>query len=123
MLLFSTALLALSAFNYGLSDQAFSSCQAMDSFIRQFGKYDASTHTWKIPALDTSLYNSIKAAGQIIGECSLLLDFLFDSTGDQLLMKPFDRSLPRWLCQQQMGTANVHFLDECLCSRECFGRS
>ncbi|RAH47387.1 general substrate transporter [Aspergillus brunneoviolaceus CBS 621.78] len=67
MLLFSTALLALSAFNYGLSDQAFSSCQAMDSFIRQFGKYDASTHTWKIPALDTSLYNSIKAAGQIIG--------------------------------------------------------
>ncbi|OJJ94943.1 hypothetical protein ASPACDRAFT_1908656 [Aspergillus aculeatus ATCC 16872] len=67
MLLFSTALLALSAFNYGLSDQAFSSCQAMDSFIRQFGKYDASTDTWKIPALDTSLYNSIKAAGQIIG--------------------------------------------------------
>ncbi|PYH77585.1 general substrate transporter [Aspergillus uvarum CBS 121591] len=67
MLLFSTALLALSAFNYGLSDQAFSSCQAMDSFIRQFGKYDASTESWKIPALDTSLYNSIKAAGQIIG--------------------------------------------------------
>ncbi|KAJ5107210.1 general substrate transporter [Penicillium angulare] len=67
VLLFSTALLALSAFNYGLSDQAFSSCQAMDSFIRQFGKYDASTDAWAIPALYTSMYNSIKAAGQIVG--------------------------------------------------------
>ncbi|KAJ5279598.1 general substrate transporter [Penicillium angulare] len=67
VLFLSTALLALSAFNYGLSDQAFSSCQAMDSFIRQFGKYDASTDAWAIPALYTSMYNSIKAAGQIVG--------------------------------------------------------
>lgn len=70
MLLFATGLLALSAFNYGLSDQAFSSCQAMDSFIREFGKYDASEGTYAIPALYTSLYNSLKAGGQIIGELS-----------------------------------------------------
>ncbi|KAJ5653887.1 hypothetical protein N7490_000890 [Penicillium lividum] len=67
MLLFSVGLLVLSAFNYGLSDQAFSSCQAMDSFIRQFGEYHAATDTWKISAMFTSLYNSIKAAGQIVG--------------------------------------------------------
>ncbi|KAJ5939025.1 general substrate transporter [Penicillium verhagenii] len=67
MLLFSTGLLVLSAFNYGLSDQAFSSCQAMDSFINQFGKYNAKKGEYAIPALDTSLYNSLKAAGQIIG--------------------------------------------------------
>ncbi|KAJ5945675.1 general substrate transporter [Penicillium verhagenii] len=67
MLLFSTGLLVLSAFNYGLSDQAFSSCQAMDSFINQFGKYNAKKDEYAIPALDTSLYNSLKAAGQIIG--------------------------------------------------------
>lgn len=68
MLLFSTGLLVLSAFNYGLSDQAFSSCQAMDAFEKQFGVYDAKTDAYKIPALYTSLYNSLKAGGQIIGE-------------------------------------------------------
>ncbi|KAJ6037086.1 general substrate transporter [Penicillium herquei] len=66
-LLFSLGLLALSAFNYGLSDQAFSSCQAMDAFINTFGKYNASEGKWAIPALDASLYNSLKAGGQIIG--------------------------------------------------------
>ena len=67
MLIFSTGLLVLSAFNYGFSDQAFASCQAMDSFIRQFGVYHPSTDTWKIQPLFTSLYNSLKAGGQIIG--------------------------------------------------------
>ncbi|KAJ6102761.1 general substrate transporter [Penicillium sp. IBT 16267x] len=67
MLLFSVGLLVLSAFNYGLSDQAFSSCQAMDAFEKQFGKYDAKTDAYIIPALYTSLYNSLKAGGQIIG--------------------------------------------------------
>ncbi|CAI7646358.1 unnamed protein product [Penicillium pancosmium] len=67
MLFFSTALLVVSAFNYGFSDQAFASCQAMDSFTRQFGVYDESTGEWALEPLFTSLYNSIKAGGQIIG--------------------------------------------------------
>lgn len=67
MLVFSTTLLAVSAFNYGFSDQAFSSSQAMDSFTRQFGAYDESTGEWALEPLFTSLYNSIKAGGQIIG--------------------------------------------------------
>ncbi|PYH89951.1 sugar transport protein [Aspergillus ellipticus CBS 707.79] len=67
MLIFTTFLLALSAFNYGFSDQAFASCQAMDSFTRQFGFYDAKTHTYKLHPLFTSLYNSLKAGTQILG--------------------------------------------------------
>jgi hypothetical protein len=70
MLFFSTTLLVVSAFNYGFSDQAFASCQAMDSFTRQFGVYDESTGEWALEPLFTSLYNSIKAGGQIIGWCS-----------------------------------------------------
>jgi hypothetical protein len=70
MLFFSTALLFVSAFNYGFSDQAFASCQAMDSFTRQFGVYKESTGKWALDPLFTSLYNSIKAGGQIIGSCS-----------------------------------------------------
>lgn len=67
MLLFSTTLLVVSAFNYGFSDQAFASCQAMDSFTRQFGVYKETTGEWELEPLFTSLYNSLKAGGQIIG--------------------------------------------------------
>ncbi|KAJ5246633.1 general substrate transporter [Penicillium chermesinum] len=66
-LLFTTGLLVLSAFNYGFSDQAFSSGQAMDSFARQFGVYHPKTDTWKVKPLFTSLFNSLKAGGQLIG--------------------------------------------------------
>lgn len=68
MLIFTTVLLAVSAFNYGFSDQAFSSCQAMDSFARQFGVYHPSTGKYKVKPLFTSLYNSLKAGTQIVGE-------------------------------------------------------
>lgn len=67
MLMFSTCLLVLSAFNYGFSDQAFASCQAMEAFIRQFGVYNKQTRTWIVEPLFTSLYNSLKAGAQIIG--------------------------------------------------------
>ncbi|PWY90229.1 sugar transport protein [Aspergillus heteromorphus CBS 117.55] len=67
MLIFTTFVLALSAFNYGFSDQAFSSCQAMDAFTHQFGSYNAKKKEYKLLPLDTSLYNSIKAGTQIIG--------------------------------------------------------
>ncbi|PWY81647.1 sugar transport protein [Aspergillus sclerotioniger CBS 115572] len=67
MLVFTTCLLAVSAFNYGFSDQAFASCQAMDSFERQFGVYHPTTGKYKVRPMFTSLYNSLKAATQIIG--------------------------------------------------------
>ncbi|KAJ5745935.1 hypothetical protein N7520_011117 [Penicillium odoratum] len=89
MLLFSVGLLVLSAFNYGLSDQAFSSCQAMDSFIRQFGEYHAATDTWKISAMFTSLYNSIKAAGQIVGKVYLITILRGTGTDENLAIGVF----------------------------------
>lgn len=67
MLMLSVGVLVLSAFNYGFSDQAFSTVQAMDSFERQFGYYDASEDEWALKPLFKSLYNSCKAGGQIIG--------------------------------------------------------
>jgi SP family sugar:H+ symporter-like MFS transporter len=66
MLMFSVGVLALSAFNYGFSDQAFSTGQAMDSFERQF-VYDASEDEWALRPLFKSLFNSCKAGGQLIG--------------------------------------------------------
>lgn len=68
MLLFTAGLLVLSAFNYGFSDQAFSSTQAMDPFGRQFGVYHPKTDTWKVKPLFTSLFNSLKAGGQLVGK-------------------------------------------------------
>lgn len=67
MLMFSVGILVLSAFNYGFSDQAFASCQAMDSFTRQFGVYSEKMHKYKLEPLFKSLYNSLKAGGQILG--------------------------------------------------------
>jgi MFS transporter, SP family, sugar:H+ symporter len=66
-LVLSILLLILSAFSYGFCDQAFASCQAMDSFIREFGKENLKSKTFAVEPLFTSLYNSLKAGGQIVG--------------------------------------------------------
>lgn len=66
-LLFTTAVLVTSAFNYGFSDQAFASCQAMDPFAKQFGSFDKKTLTYAISPLFKSLYNSLKAGAQVVG--------------------------------------------------------
>ncbi|KZL68472.1 sugar transporter [Colletotrichum incanum] len=67
----SVFLIALSQFNYGFDNQAFTSTQAMDAFERQFGEYDGATQQWKIPTYFLSLLNSLNyigfAAGLVIG--------------------------------------------------------
>ena len=68
-LICAIALLFLSSFNYGLSNQAFASSQATDAFGKQFGDYKAKTHKYVLPALYLSLLNSIKSATQLIGKC------------------------------------------------------
>lgn len=40
----------------------------MNSFERQFGVYNEKMGEWALEPLFTSLYNSLKAAGQIIGK-------------------------------------------------------
>ncbi|KXH50373.1 sugar transporter [Colletotrichum simmondsii] len=67
----SVFLIAVSQFNYGFDNQAFTSTQAMDAFERQFGEYDDATRQWKIPTYFLSLLNSLNyigfAAGLVIG--------------------------------------------------------
>jgi len=64
----SIALLFLSSFNYGLSDQAFASTQATDAFTKQFGDYKPKTKKYVLPALYLSLLNSVKAGTQLVGK-------------------------------------------------------
>ncbi|CAK7207997.1 hypothetical protein SEUCBS139899_010831, partial [Sporothrix eucalyptigena] len=68
MLILTTALLAISAFNYGFSDQAFASCQAMYPFVKQFGRFEKKTQTYVIDPLFKSLYNSLKSGAQAVAE-------------------------------------------------------
>ncbi|KAK1512175.1 sugar transporter [Colletotrichum tamarilloi] len=67
----SVFLIAVSQFNYGFDNQAFTSTQAMDAFERQFGEYYDATRQWKIPTYFLSLLNSLNyigfAAGLVIG--------------------------------------------------------
>ncbi|KAF6834617.1 sugar transporter [Colletotrichum musicola] len=67
----SVFLIAVSQFNYGFDNQAFTSTQAMDAFERQFGDYNPVKKTWEIPTYFLSLLNSLNyigfAAGLIIG--------------------------------------------------------
>ncbi|KFY81197.1 hypothetical protein V499_00023 [Pseudogymnoascus sp. VKM F-103] len=66
-LICSIALLSLSSFNYGLSDQAFASTQATDAFTKQFGDFNTNTKKYVLPAVYLSLLNSLKAGTQLIG--------------------------------------------------------
>jgi SP family sugar:H+ symporter-like MFS transporter len=72
-LICSIALLVLSSFNYGVSDQAFASTQATNAFMKQFGYLDVKSNIYIIPTLYLSLLNSLKAGSQLFGEfCSVL---------------------------------------------------
>ncbi|KAJ0345066.1 hypothetical protein KNSL1_008767 [Colletotrichum chrysophilum] len=63
----SVLLIALSQFNYGFDNQAFTSTQAMDAFERQFGEYDPATKAYAIPTYFLSLLNSLNYIGFAIG--------------------------------------------------------
>jgi SP family sugar:H+ symporter-like MFS transporter len=67
-LICSIALLVLSSFNYGVSDQAFASTQATNAFMKQFGYLDVKSNAYIIPTLYLSLLNSLKAGSQLFGE-------------------------------------------------------
>jgi SP family sugar:H+ symporter-like MFS transporter len=67
-LICSIALLFLSSFSYGLSDQAFASTQATSAFTKQFGVYNPKTKKYALTALYLSLLNSLRAGTQLVGE-------------------------------------------------------
>ncbi|KAF4448421.1 sugar transporter, partial [Fusarium albosuccineum] len=66
-LTFSVALIAISQFNFGFDQQAYSTTQAMDHFERQFGSYDEEEGHWTIPPYELSLLNSLPYLGFIVG--------------------------------------------------------
>lgn len=66
-LFLSVLLIAVSQFNYGFDNQAFAQTQAMDSFDRQFGEYDASTGTYALSTQFESLLNGIPFLGFAVG--------------------------------------------------------
>ncbi|KAF4448945.1 hypothetical protein F53441_7714 [Fusarium austroafricanum] len=67
----SCVLIAVSTFNYGFDNQAFATTQAMDSFDKQFGVWDAKKKQYVLEPSWLSLFNSLNyigfAAGVLIG--------------------------------------------------------
>ncbi|KAF4966850.1 hypothetical protein FSARC_5529 [Fusarium sarcochroum] len=67
----SCMLIAVSTFNYGFDNQAFATTQAMDSFDKQFGVWNAEKKAYVLEPYWLSLFNSLNyigfAAGVIIG--------------------------------------------------------
>ncbi|KAG5661248.1 hypothetical protein KAF25_005370 [Fusarium avenaceum] len=67
----SCMLIAVSTFNYGFDNQAFATTQAMDSFDKQFGVWNAEKKAYVLEPSWLSLFNSLNyigfAAGVTIG--------------------------------------------------------
>ncbi|KAF4126478.1 Sugar (and other) transporter [Geosmithia morbida] len=61
------SVIAVSTFNYGFDNQAFATTQAMAPFARQFGKYNASTGEYALPASWLSLFGSLNYIGFGVG--------------------------------------------------------
>lgn len=66
-LLYSCALIAFSQVNFGMDQGAFNGTQAMDSFTRKFGEYNAATGAYAIPGWFLSLLNSLNYIGFAFG--------------------------------------------------------
>ena len=66
-LVFTMALLFVSAWNYGFSDQSFASTQATSAFTKQFGERNPKTNKFALSTLYLSLLNSLKAGTQLFG--------------------------------------------------------
>ena len=64
---FSVALIAISQFNFGFDQQAYSNTQAMDHFERQFGTYSEKLGAWTIESYELSLLNSLPYLGFVVG--------------------------------------------------------
>lgn len=58
-LFFSVTLVALSSFNYGFDNQAFATTQSMTPFQKTFGVYHEATHSYSLPSVWLSLFNSL----------------------------------------------------------------
>jgi MFS transporter, SP family, sugar:H+ symporter len=71
VLTWAMTLVAVSTFNYGFDNQAFSTGQAMNALLKEFGEHNDVKKTWALPTYWLSLFNSLNyvgfAAGVVIG--------------------------------------------------------
>jgi MFS transporter, SP family, sugar:H+ symporter len=66
-LLGACSVIAISQFNFGFDQTAFSTTQAMDAFVERFGKYDPETKAYEIEPYFLSLLNSLPYVGFALG--------------------------------------------------------
>lgn len=67
-LLRACCLIAISQFNFGFDQTAFSTTQAMFAFDKKFGKYNPEKDEWAIEPYFLSLLNSLPYIGFAIGK-------------------------------------------------------
>lgn len=66
-LIYSCSLIALSQFNFGADQSAFTNTQAMSAFKRTFGNYNPHTKAYVLDPVFLSLLNSINFIGFVFG--------------------------------------------------------
>ena len=66
----SVGLIAVSQFNFGFDQTAYSTTQAMDAFERQFGIYNPQKDDWEIDSDFLALLNSLPYIGFVAGTSS-----------------------------------------------------
>lgn len=100
----SCMLIAVSTFNYGFDNQAFATTQAMDSFDKQFGVWNAKTEKYVLEPYWLSLFNSLNYIGFAAGE-------LLPSSSKSFANVNC-RCYPGQLCLFSMGSTMVHVYHE-----------
>lgn len=70
----AVTLIAISQFNFGFDQQGYSATQAMDPFIRQFGRWDAQEEAYVLPPVWLSFFNGFNYLGQATGGSASLLE-------------------------------------------------
>lgn len=64
----SFLVVAVSTLNYGFDNNGYTTTQAMDPFIRQFGKVDPMTGKHELPTSWLSMFNSLNFIGYAFGQ-------------------------------------------------------
>lgn len=67
-LLLTVSLIAVSQFNFGFDQTAYSTTQAMDAFDRQFGSLNPDTGEYEIDTNFLAFLNSLPYIGFVIGK-------------------------------------------------------
>lgn len=109
----SVLLIMFSQFNFGFDQQGFAASQAMESFAKQFGKWDPKKEEWYLPSVWLSWFNGLNYLGQAAGE-----NYTTEEMETRLNML-VSRCYYRELRQQTLGSSNVYVYHEPMGSGVC----